>query len=291
MIRTAQAAPHDSRPEGSGEPATLLVTGAGGRLGALLLAELSRSGVAARSGSRSPISGQRRLDFDEPATLRFEGVRTLVLISAGAAEDDVVIARHAAAIHAAVRDGVEHLVYTSLATAGDHLPHAVAHRATERLIEASGLRWTFLRNGLYAELFGTLLTWSQGALVSPFGAGALAAPSRADLAAAAAVVAAAPEKHAGRSYELLGTPITAAQVAGRLAVPLLDIDLGTYRAAVAGAAGLKPFQPGMLAGMATAIRHGFLADTSTDLASLLRRPLTDSLAIAADAAEAHRPTR
>ncbi|HCB56651.1 MAG TPA: NmrA family transcriptional regulator, partial [Arthrobacter bacterium] len=61
------------------------------------------------------------LDFDDPGTLDFTGVHTLVLVSAGTAEDDVVINRHENAITAAERDGVRHIVYTSLADDGDHL--------------------------------------------------------------------------------------------------------------------------------------------------------------------------
>ncbi|MEU9060848.1 NAD(P)H-binding protein [Streptomyces sp. NPDC048430] len=90
-------------------------------------------------------------------SLDLAGVSTLVLISAGYAEDDQVVTRHAAVLDAAVRDGIGHVVYTSLTTAGDHLGFALAHRATERLVRASGLPWTILRNGLYAELFGGLL--------------------------------------------------------------------------------------------------------------------------------------
>lgn len=43
----------------------------------------------------------------------FTGVDTLVLVSAGTAEDDVVIRRHDNAIRAAEHDGVGHIVYTS----------------------------------------------------------------------------------------------------------------------------------------------------------------------------------
>lgn len=97
----------------------------------------------------------------------------------------------------AVRDGVDHIVYTSVSGAGDHLGFALAHRATERLVRSSGLGWTILRNGLYAELFGALLIWTPDGVESAFGAGSLSAEARADLAAAAAVVAAAPTSHAG----------------------------------------------------------------------------------------------
>lgn len=176
----------------------IMVTGANGQLASLTLDELRARGVRAIGGSRMSKDGGRRLDFDDPTSLDLAGVSTLVLISAGYAEDDQVIARHQAVVDAAVRDGVSHIVYTSLTGSADHVGFALAHRATERLVKASGLEWTILRNGLYAQLFGALLTWTPDGLESAFGEGALSAVARADLAAAAAVAATAPASHAGR---------------------------------------------------------------------------------------------
>ncbi|MFI9723627.1 NAD(P)H-binding protein [Streptomyces sp. NPDC052396] len=270
----------------------ILVTGANGNLGSATLATLRARGVDAMGGSRTPGEGMRRLDFDDRLSLDLAGVSTLVLISAGYAEDDRVVGRHAAILDAAVRNGVRHLVYTSLTTAGDHLGFALAHRATERLVRAGGLPWTILRNGLYAELFGGLLMWSGDGdgVESAFGEGALAAVAREDLADAAAIVAANPAGHRGRVYDLVGTPITAGQVAGRLGVPHRTIGLGEYRHRLLHRTpGLLPFQPPMLASIATGIRHGFLDGTAPDLTGLLGRPARDPLATAAAAASATRP--
>ncbi|MBM7170486.1 NmrA family transcriptional regulator, partial [Streptomyces sp. G44] len=114
----------------------LMITGAAGALGKLVTARLAHgAGRAGRDGfvvgTRVPAPGERRVDFDDPASLDFSGVDTLLMISAGAAEDDVVIARHDAAISAAEKAGVRHLVYTSLSGDGDHLTYAPAHRWTE----------------------------------------------------------------------------------------------------------------------------------------------------------------
>ncbi|MFI7004937.1 NAD(P)H-binding protein [Streptomyces sp. NPDC050145] len=270
----------------------ILVTGANGGLGSATLAALRANGATAAGGSRTPGEGMRRLDFDDPTTLDLTGVATLVLVSAGYAEDDQVVARHAAVLDAAVRDGVRHVVYTSLTTAGDHLGFALAHRATERLVRTSGLPWTILRNGLYAELFGGLLMWTGEGVESAFGGGALAAVARRDLADAAALVAADPAPHAGRVHDLVGTPITAQEVAGRLGVPHHAIGLGEYRRRLLDETpGLLPFQPPMLASIATGVRHGFLAGTTPDLTGLLGRPPRDPLATAASAASAARPPR
>ncbi|WP_033216113.1 NAD(P)H-binding protein [Kitasatospora phosalacinea] len=264
----------------------ILVTGANGNLGSAILTALRDRGTPATGGSRTPGEGTRRLDFDDPASLDLTGVSTLVLVSAGYAEDDRVIARHAAVLDAAARDGVGHVVYTSLTTAGDHLAFAAAHRATERLLRTGALPWTILRNGLYAELFGALLTWNDGGLESPFGDGALAAVARADLADAAAAVAADPAPYRGRTLDLVGPPVTAGQVADRLGVPHRTIGLEEYRRLLDETPGLLPFQPPMLASIATGIRHGFLAGTTPDLTDLLGRPARDPLAVAVSVAAA-----
>ncbi|MEU6265127.1 NAD(P)H-binding protein [Saccharopolyspora shandongensis] len=268
----------------------ILVTGANGNLGSATLAALRARGATATGGSRTPGDGMRRLDFDDPTGMDLAGVSVLVLISAGYAEDDQVIGRHAAVLDAAVRDGVQHVIYTSLTGAGDHLGFALAHRATERLVRACGLPWTILRNGLYAELFGGLLMWVGDGLESAFGDGAVAAVPRADLAEAAALIAAAPAQHSGRTYDLVGAPITAAQVADRLGVPHRTIGLGEFRRRVLDEMpGLLPFQPPMLASIATGIRHGFLDGAGPDLADILGRPVGDPLATAVAVASATRP--
>lgn len=94
----------------------------------------SEAGAPAAGATRRTTSSSqlRALDFDVPETISFEGVETLVMVSAGTEEDDVVISRHNNAITAAERDEVGHFVYTSLTDAGDHLGFALAHRWTER---------------------------------------------------------------------------------------------------------------------------------------------------------------
>jgi NAD(P)H dehydrogenase (quinone) len=268
----------------------ILVTGANGNLGSATLAALHARGAIATGGSHTPGDGMRQVDFDDRTRIDLAGVSTLVLISAGYGEDDQVIGRHAAVLDAGARNGVRHVVYTSLTGAGDHLGFALAHRATERLVRACGLPWTILRNGLYAELFGGLLMWADDGVESAFGDGALAAVARADLAEAAAIIAVDPAHHGGRTYDLVGTPITAAHVADRLGVPHRTIGLGEYRRRLLDEMPeLLPFQPPMLSSIATGIRHGFLGGAGPDLADILGRPVSDPLAVAVAAASAARP--
>lgn len=265
----------------------LLVTGASGHLGSLVDARLVEWGLSPLAGSRNPAAFTDRgwrLDFDDPASLDLTGVRTLVLVSAGYGEDDVVIARHERVITAAEAAGVEHVVYTSLTGAGEHLGFALAHRWTERRLQRSSLAWTVLRNGLYAELFGQLAAPVDGAIRAPFGTGGLAAVAREDLADVAAHVATDPVPHRNRTYELSGpVPLTAARLAQALGVPYRPVSLAEHRAAL-DAAGLLPFQPAMLLSVFSAVAAGFLERTQSDLPELMAKPLRDTTAIAASAA-------
>ncbi|MFI2607558.1 NAD(P)H-binding protein [Kitasatospora sp. NPDC018619] len=268
----------------------LLVTGVNGGLGTLVLERLAgRAGVVAgsRTPERVPAGVPARLvDFDRPRTLdaAFAGIRTVLLISAGAAEDDVVTARHGAAIEAAERAGVEHLVYTSLSGDGDHLPYALAHRWTERRLRASALRWTVLRNGVYAEFLGAIAApGPDGVITAPLGDGGLAAVARADLAEVAAEVALAPEEHAGRTYELVGErAVGGAELAEALGAEYRPGRLAEARAAAA-ASDAWDFQVPMLVGTYSAIAHGFLAGPGGpgDLAALLGRAPRPALEVIA----------
>jgi NAD(P)H dehydrogenase (quinone) len=265
----------------------ILVTGASGQLATQVLKHLEESGTPAVGGTRSPANTTRfrKLDFDDPGTLNLEGIHTLVLISAGAAEDDVVINRHENAIAAAERDGVRHIVYTSLAGEGDHLGFALAHRWTERRLRGSDTGWTILRNGLYAELIGHLLAPQNGVITAPFGSGGVAAVARQDLAEAAAIVARDSDVHSGKTYNMVGNQVITGQaVADRLGVTYRPGTLGELRRSL-DAAELLPFQPAMLTSIHSAAAHGFLEATSTDLTTLLGREPLDPLTLAVTAAQ------
>ncbi|MER5612250.1 NAD(P)H-binding protein [Streptomyces sp. NPDC002215] len=188
----------------------ILVTGATGALGTLIaerLADRDDTVLGTRAPQQPRRLPVRHIDFDEPGTLSkgFEGVDVLLLISAGYGEDDTVIARHGAAVDAAEKAGVGHVVYTSLTADGDHLPYALPHRWTERRLQETAMNWTILRNGLYAELLGGLAApTADGRITAPLGEGRLAAVARADLADAAVRVTTEAPAHARRIYELVG---------------------------------------------------------------------------------------
>ncbi|MFG2983276.1 NAD(P)H-binding protein [Streptomyces sp. NPDC048258] len=266
----------------------LLITGASGGLGSLVARRLAdRPDV--RFGTRAPGGpGQVRVDFDDPESLdsAFAGVDTLLLISAGYGEDDRVIARHGAAVAAAERAGVRHLVYTSLTGTGDHLPYALPHRWTERRLRESSLTWTVLRNGLYAELLAALAApGPDGLITAPLGAGRLAAVAREDLAEVAVRVALAPEAHAGQVYELVGDrALGGAELAGAVGARYAPGSLSQARAALAATAA-QPFEIPMLVATYSAIAADFLATPDAGLLpKLLGRAPRPALAVYAESA-------
>ena len=265
----------------------IMVTGASGRFSSAVLAELRARGIPAVGGSRTPSAGQRHVDFSIPDSLDFNGVDTLLLVPAGAQEDDRQVAFNRAAVEIAVRDGVSHLVYTSLTGAGDHLAMALPHRVTERIIMASGMTWTILRNGVYAEILGAPLSWEKHGealrIVSPLGGGAVAAVARQDLACAAASVLSDPGRHERKVYDLVGSrAVSTADVTGHLSCEVRDISLGEYRQLLAEV-GMPAFRQSLMLSIASVIRYGFLARTGDDLPYLLGREPTDPLSVAVKA--------
>ncbi|MCX5330784.1 MULTISPECIES: NAD(P)H-binding protein [unclassified Streptomyces] len=248
----------------------ILVTGAGGALGRLVAGDLAGQDDVVL-GSRTPRSaGERRVDFDDPGSLDFTGVDTLLLISAGYGEDDVVVARHGAAISAAEKAGVRHVVYTSLSGDGDHLPYALAHRWTERRLQRSALAWTVLRNGLYAEFLADIAApGPDGTITAPLGDGRLAAVARADLAAVAARVVSSPKKHAGKVYELGGErALGGAELAAAIGGAYAPAALGATREAIIAGGAALPYQVPMLVGTYSAIAGGFLDGSGVEGSSL-----------------------
>ncbi len=134
----------------------------------------------------------RRGDYADAGTLAaaFRGADQLLLVSASDPTADAV-ALHTAAVDAAVRAGVGHVLYTSHQGASPVTPFGPGrdHAATEAVLERSGLPWTSLRNGFYAHS----LTWltgdwrTTGAITVPAD-GPVSWTAREDAAEAAAVV-------------------------------------------------------------------------------------------------------
>lgn len=180
---------------------TLLVTGAGGHLGRRVV-ELLLEGGARRviAASRRPEkladlaargAETRRADFDDPDSLAeaFKGVNGLLIVSTDAVEQVGARRRqHRAAIAAAEKAGVKHVVYTSGPAPTPGKPVLDDHYWSEHALAASGLSWTVLRNNLYTDLLLQSLprAIATGRLVTAAGAGGRSYVTREDCARTAA---------------------------------------------------------------------------------------------------------
>jgi len=273
---------------------SLIVTGASGHLGSLVVESLLERGVA----PEQIVATGRRLDALAPFAAR--GVRTAELdysrpetIDAVLSAGDTVLlvsgsevgqraAQHQNVIDAAVRAGAARIVYTSAPHATtSELVLAPEHKATEEAILASGLPYTILRNNWYSENYADTIAQATatGFFIGSVGSGLVASASRKDYADAAAVALTSPDL-AGSIFELSGdtawdyTELAAAisAVAGR-EVEYRDLSPEEQADALRGF-GLDEGTIGFVVALDGNIRDGLLSETSGDLSRLIGRPTT-----------------
>jgi NAD(P)H dehydrogenase (quinone) len=176
--------------------------------------------LLARDAARAPRLDDTRLalaEYGDTAAVRaaLEGVDVVLMVSA--AESAERMAQHASFIDGAKAAGVGHIVYTSFVGASPDTAFTLGrdHGATEELIRASGMEFTFLRDNFYLDLLPTFAD-EQGVIRGPAGDGRMAAVARADVAHVASLVLLDPAPHRGRTYDLTGREaITFAELAAR----------------------------------------------------------------------------
>lgn len=196
-------------------PSRLLVTGASGYIGRRaveLLLEAGTENIIAASRHPEMLSDLasrgaeiRKADFDDPATLdvAFAGVERLLIVSTDALGVPGKRQRqHRAAVDAAVKAGVGHIIYTSMSSpeSGSLIPFAPDHYETERALERSGVPFTVLRVNWYAD---NIFSWlpqalSSGQWFTSSGEGCAGYVTRDDVAAAAAAVLSSDAIHSCR---------------------------------------------------------------------------------------------
>lgn len=184
----------------------ILVTGSTGKIGRQLVAQLD--GADVRALTRSPVTaglpGNVEAVAGDLATVEgleaaLDGVDKVFLLwplfSTGSAAEVVdLIARHA-----------RHVVFLSSAGVTDDGENTIFHAEIERLIEQSGLQWTFLRAGGFAT---NALDWAEqirtgGEVHWPYGNAVRVLIHEADIAAVAARTL-TEDGHFGRKYVLTG---------------------------------------------------------------------------------------
>jgi NAD(P)H dehydrogenase (quinone) len=273
---------------------TIVVTGASGQLGHHVVNGLLDAGVPAGdivAAVRTPEKAAdlaargvqvREADYDRPETLKSALADADKVLLISGSEPGRRVAQHQAVVTAAQEAGASLLAYTSIPDADrSPLMLAVEHKATEEVIRASGLPFTFLRNGWYFENYGPSITnaAATGTLTGGAGEGRVSAGTRADYAAAAVAVLTG-EEHDGQVYELGGDEAwtyadLAAAISAASGTPVTYQDLPREQnKAALLAAGLPEGYAMVLADSDEGIAAGHLEVHTGDLARLIGRPAT-----------------
>ncbi|MBI4997600.1 MAG: SDR family oxidoreductase [Rhodocyclales bacterium] len=271
----------------------LLVTGASGHLGQLVIAhlldtlKLPSDRIIATTRHPEKLTALaargvavRAADFDDAGSLTkaFAGAQRLLLISTDALDrPGHRIAQHRNAVTAAAQAGVGHVVYTSMPMPEDSpLLIAPDHLGTEQALAASPLSWTLLRNCWYMEnLFLSLpAALASGHWYSAAGDGKVAYISRADCTRAAAVVLAASDT--GRTtYTLTGNEaFSTAAVAQRVSaltgkpISVVDVPLEGLIEGIVAATGWPRALAEIFASFDTNTKAGRVAAVTDDFRKL-----------------------
>lgn len=284
----------------------IVVTGASGQYGRLavemLMARTAPENLILITRSPKKLAGfaargaiVRRGDFDEPESLpaAFAGGERLLLISG--TRVGARVAQHKAAIDGAAAAGVRHIVYTSFIGIDDPANPAEVRRdhiETERLIRASGLAWTMLRDAHYADAMIVMAgpgVMRTGQWISNAGDGREAMVWREDCAECAVAVLTG-AGHEGRTYDITGPELQSfaevaalmSEITGRAIAYVAIDDAAQYAMFDAMGVPRRPVDDHYVGGIpwnsddmvsfGRAIREGFLEICTDDVERLTGRP-------------------
>jgi len=271
---------------------SIVVTGATGHLGHLVVESLLTAGVPAPeivAGGRNLAVVQdlaargvvvRSLDYSDPESIvaAVAGAEKVLIVSG--TEMGRRVGQHTAVARAALDAGATSIAYTSAPHADTtSLRLADEHRGTEEAIRALGAPFTFLRNGWYFENYTSRLPvyLDQGAVVGAAGDGRISGADRADYAAAAAAVLTT-DGHEGAIYELGGdTSFTLAELAAVVSessgreIAYQGVSVPELTAILTGA-GIPAPVAEVLADSDRSIHEGELFVDTGDLSRLIGRP-------------------
>jgi NAD(P)H dehydrogenase (quinone) len=282
--------------------AMIVVTGATGQLGHLVIASLLKKVPAShivaavrnveKAKDLAAMGVQvRHADYNQPASwdVALKGAEKVLLISSS--EIGQRAKQHQSVIDAARRAGVRLLAYTSILHADTSpLGLAAEHKDTEAALRASGVPFVLLRHGWYTENYTTGIpnALAHGAVYGCAGDGRIASATRADYAEADVAVLTA-ENQAGKVYELAGdTSYTLSELAAEIArqsgksIGYVNLPEAEYKNVLLKV-GLPEPVAALLSDSDTGVSKGGLFDDGHQLSKLIGRPTT-ALATAVKAA-------
>ncbi|MBT9254863.1 SDR family oxidoreductase [Phycicoccus sp. MAQZ13P-2] len=285
---------------------TIVVTGATGQLGRLVVESLLSRGASpadvlatgrdadrlralADLGVRTAV-----VDYADPASLRdaFDGADRVLFVSGS--EVGQRIPQHTNVVEALRSADVGLVAYTSIAGADSStMQLAAEHQATEQMLRDAALPLVLLRNSWYLENYTPQVPTylEHGAVVGAAGDGRVSAATRADYADAAAAVLLDPDATPGTAYELGGEGFTLAELAAAVSeasgreVVYRDVTEDELAGILVGA-GLPDPVARVFADSDRGIARGELEVTSGDLERLIGRAPTSMRQAVADAVAA-----
>lgn len=255
----------------------LAVIGAAGKTGTAVVAALEGQASVRRVVHTARRTDDRAVDLETGAGLSeaLSGCRGVYFIAPNVHPDEPALLRRVLA--AAVEEGVDHVVYHSVAWPySPGMPHHLDKAGCEDMLHTfGGVRWTVLQPCAYAENFAAVLEGSVRTLEVPYDPDTrFSFVALADVAAAAArVLGEGADVHHGATYELGGPELLSVRQLCRRArrsvmvsqVPVADWMERHGR-------GLTGDARARLAAMFDFYdRHGFVAG-SAQLHALLGRP-------------------
>jgi len=260
----------------------ILIVGATGTVGTLVVQRLLASGHAVRAVARDPIAARAKLgphveivpgDLDDPPSLR-AALREIDAASLATAGSPNLPRQEASFVDAAVEARLGHLVKLSAFGAHDW------HATSEAHLRESGLRATVLRPVVFmSNLLWEAANIKAGKLPSIFGDGRMSFVAPVDVADLTAL-AVTQREHAGETWTFGGPDaLTYDDVAATFTrvlgytVAHVRLDEQTFRTGIA-AAGLPDFiAPALIATARLTAQGKFVADDEP-IRRLLGRPGT-----------------
>jgi uncharacterized protein YbjT (DUF2867 family) len=270
------------------EDCVILITGASGNAGGAVLQAAMAAGLTVRAMYRDKDDAANAPDgvpavigdFGDQASLArvLEGVEHVYLVCGAIPQ---LVALESAMIEACRAAGVQHIVLNSALGAG-HFPKSFPswHTQVEDRLRGSGLGYTILRpNGFMQNIvtYNAASIRSLNAFYAAMGDARVSLIDVRDVGAVAAAILAAPERHAGKIYELSGPEaVTNGEVAARISrvvgrgVAFVDIPEEHQRQAMLGA-GMPEWQVGAILELQEYYRSGAGAGVDGLVAELTGR--------------------
>lgn len=273
----------------------ILVTGATGNIGKQLVPQLLAKGETLRVVTRDAAKVAHLADKADILVGDLKDAATVKRAVAGADRvfligliADTTQSADRALIAESAKQGVKRIVKISAGSDGTRGIGKV-HRDWEELIKQSGVKWTFLRPGMFMS---NTLGWagtikSQGTVFSPFGDGKMAMIAPRDIAAVA-VAALTDAHHEGQIYDLFGAELlTVAQQVEILSrvvgkpIKLVDITPEAAGERLRSMGGSDTLVQGLVA-LWTQVRAGQVAISNDEIERITGRKAQNFEAFAVD---------